>query len=132
MGGERSTEQEARRRATLYAPNSPRANADILEGYWICGSGAPLLQYPDVSVHYENGWSSIDVVQNFTSQIKESGEGEVIDLSGQPALMRIYDNVGGELLVRVKDTMIDILGDASFTAADYRSVGESIIAKTGK
>jgi hypothetical protein len=71
-----------------------------------------LLQWRSVSIHYEQGWSEVDVHRSFSAQIDQFGVGRIVRIHGSEALVPPSQGEAfpSEQLLLFGDTMLEVLG----------------------
>jgi hypothetical protein len=112
VGAERTSLSAAESRTSVYMPSTESVNEKTLEASWLCATGAPLLQWRSISIHYEEGWSKVDVHANYLHQIEQFDVGRIVQIDGSESLVTPSQgkDFPSEALLVIGDTMCQILG----------------------
>jgi len=108
-------------------PDSPVANPGKVTASVMCGDN-PVLQFGDLTVRYEGGWSSMSAGDFAASLASGFGRGRVVEVAGTPAFVdESHDGLNSEVIARVGTTRVSIGSSPTASLHDLEDVLSSIV-----
>lgn len=127
LGGVASSMERAQQDARIFLPNTQAYNKGTVSQVWRCASGAPLVEWKGLAIHFEDGWRDVDAEEAFREMNASNGVGTIVDVEGHAArYVPASGDVGPQLFVVLGDTMIQVEGAPSTSGDDLQAIANSL------
>ncbi|MBA8805434.1 hypothetical protein FB382_003725 [Nocardioides ginsengisegetis] len=119
--------EAAQQDARIFLPNTKAYNKGTISQVWKCASGAPLVEWKGLAIHFEDGWRDVDAEAAFKQMNANNGVGTIVEVAGHAArYVPGSRDIGPQLFVVLSDTMIEVEGAPSTSGDELQAIANSL------